>query len=351
MIAASPPLRFLLLVLLAWTLVRGAVIGAEWLQASQDGTPVAVMAAKSPIAPARSAVTPATIVSAATFADQEVAPPGRGMAALRPADPLFLTGPSGGTQQFAQGAVMQPTAFADSSTYSEPPSVAAEPLSIAAVPALGTPSPSPGRWSGSAYLFVREDGGAQLAAGGVLGGSQAGARLLYRLNRDPARPLSLSGRVYLPLDDADAAEVAVGVDWQPIAAVPVRLLAERREAIGSRGRSDFALTAYGGFGPRRVAGPVHAEGYAQAGVVGVERGDAFVDGAVRAYVPLDDRDRIRVGAGIWGAAQPDAERVDVGPHLSVRILPGVRAAAEWRFGVAGDARPGSGPTLTIGADF
>jgi hypothetical protein len=30
---------------------------------------------------------------------------------------------------------------------------------------------------------------------------------------------------------------------------------------------------------------------------------------------------------------------------------GIRASAEWRFRVAGDAEPGSGPALTIGTAF
>ena len=60
------------------------------------------------------------------------------------------------------------------------------------------------------------------------------------------------------------------------------------------------------------------------------------------------------GAGVWGAAQPGAARLDVGPHIALRIPAAgtsIAIAADWRFRIAGDARPGSGPTLTIASDF
>jgi hypothetical protein len=55
---------------------------------------------------------------------------------------------------------------------------------------------------------------------------------------------------------------------------------------------------------------------------------------------------VEVGAGAWGGAQPGAARLDMGPQASFRIpvgRTGIRASAEWRFRVAGDAEPGSGP--------
>ena len=64
--------------------------------------------------------------------------------------------------------------------------------------ALGPPAamPGPRRWAASAWLLVRPDGGgAALAPGGTLGGSQAGARLLRRLGGG----FALSGRLYSPL--------------------------------------------------------------------------------------------------------------------------------------------------------
>jgi hypothetical protein len=140
------------------------------------------------------------------------------------------------------------------------------------------------------------------------------------------------------------------VEWKPLRRVPLRLVAERREALGREGRSDFGLTAHGGVSEASM-GPFRIDAYAQAGAVGVRARDLFGDGAVRAALPLG---RLRLGAGGWAAAQPGVSRVDLGPHVSLRLpLAGksVTIAADWRFRVAGNARPGSGPALTLASDF
>jgi hypothetical protein len=192
------------------------------------------------------------------------------------------------------------------------------------------------------------------ARAGLLGGSQAGARFSYRLNDDVARPLAISGRLYWPLRDAEGSEVALGVEWKPSKALPVTLLAERRQAIGKRGRSAFALLAYGGLTERRVAGPLDLEVYAQAGVVGMNSRDLFADGAATLSLPIDEAQRVRLGVGAWAGAQPGVARLDLGPQLSYRLPvadKSVRLSAEWRFRVAGDAAPGSGPALTLSTAF
>lgn len=225
-----------------------------------------------------------------------------------------------------------------------PPAVTRAPQSAPAVSS---------RWSGSAWLFVRETAAADgnLVPGGTLGGSQAGGRLAYRLNNDVRRPLAITGRLYAPLERPEGAEVALGVDWKPIADLPLHILTERRERVGREGRSDFGITVYGG-GERRVLnGRLRLEAYGQAGVVGLKERDLFADGSVRASTPIGP---FEVGAGAWGGAQPGVARLDVGPQASVRIpigRTGVRASAEWRFRVAGDAEPGSGPALTLATDF
>jgi hypothetical protein len=66
------------------------------------------------------------------------------------------------------------------------------------------------------------------------------------------------------------------------------------------------------------------------------------------------RARLGFGAAAWGAAQPGIARVDVGPQ-AVLHLPlgpaGARLSAEYRFRVAGKARPANGISITLGADF
>jgi hypothetical protein len=201
-------------------------------------------------------------------------------------------------------------------------------------------------WSLSAWAFVRRGVGPQLATGGMLGGSQIGARLSYRV-RDR---LGVTARIYSPLANSRGAEAALGLEWQPLRSLPVRILAERRQAIGRDGRSAFAVQAHGGVSERRVIGPVRLDAYGQAGMVGTRSRDAFVDGAARLGIPADDR--IGVGVGAWGAAQPGVARLDLGPEASYRLPElGMRISASYRVRVAGDARPGSGPALTLSSDF
>lgn len=213
-------------------------------------------------------------------------------------------------------------------------------------------APPERRLRGSAWLFVRDDvAGQALAPGGTLGGSQAGLRLTYRVNNDTGRPVSLSARTYLPLARPAGAEVAVGVDWRPVASLPVHILAERREAIGREGRSDFSLMVHGGIDRPLARGRLRLEAYGQAGVVGTRRGDLFADGAARLTTALGP---LQLGGGVWGGAQPGAERLDVGPHASLQVPVAdqrIRISAEWRFRVAGDAAPQSGPAVTLATDF
>lgn len=207
------------------------------------------------------------------------------------------------------------------------------------------------RLTASAWLFLRDEGAAGLFPGGSLGGSQAGAHLAYRINDDARRPLSASARLYVPVDRPRGSEAAIGLDWQPLAALPLHILAERRQRIGREGRSDFAVTVYGGGERQLFGGRVRVEAYGQVGVVGVEERDLFADGAVTAGARAGP---VEIGAGAWGGAQPGVSRLDVGPQATVRIPVGrtnVRASAQYRFRVAGDAAPASGPALTIATDF
>jgi hypothetical protein len=187
----------------------------------------------------------------------------------------------------------------------------------------------------------------------MLGGSQAGARLTYRLKAISARPLLLSARASMPIDPRDGAEAAIGLDWRPVKSLPLHLLAERRQALGKEGRSALSLTAYGGVSEAPL-GPLRIDAYAQAGVVGARSGDLFGDGALRISLPVDGEGRLKLGAGAWAAAQPGISRVDIGPQASLRLPVAGRSvtvALDWRLRIAGEARPGSGPALTLATDF
>jgi hypothetical protein len=187
----------------------------------------------------------------------------------------------------------------------------------------------------------------------MLGGSQIGGRIGYRIGGDAERPLSLSARFYSPMNDRAGSEAAVGLEWKPLARLPVRVLAERRQAIGRAGRSAFALMAHGGISDVPLVGGAKLEAYAQAGVVGASSRDLFADGFVAVALPVDGAPGLSIGGGVWGAAQPGISRVDAGPRLSLTV-PGaerVRVIADWRFRLQGKASPASGPSLTLATDF
>jgi hypothetical protein len=208
------------------------------------------------------------------------------------------------------------------------------------------------RWAFSGWVHGRGGGSRALAPGGLLGGSQAGARLGYRVAGSTAAPVSLVARAATPLRRSAGAEAAVGVEWQPLRAIPLRAVVERRQRLGPEGRTAFAAGVHGGVSELPVAAGFRMEAYGQAGAVGIRSRDLFADGAIRVAAPLAGNGTIRVGAGAWGAAQPGAARLDLGPSLSLR-LPAVRAAValDWRFRAAGSARPGSGPAITLSTDF
>lgn len=212
-------------------------------------------------------------------------------------------------------------------------------------------------WSLSAWMLWRPDGGASLAQAPLLGGSQGGVRLDYRLWRAGTRSLALYGRLTRALERPFAEEAALGLALRPVEGVPVTLHAERRQRLGAGGRSGFALFAAGGIGPQPVAAAVELEGYAQAGVVGLPGAAGFADGRMtlgyRLTPPARTADLV-VGVAVSGSAQPGAARLDVGPELRLRLpVAGghLRLSAEWRQRVAGSARPASGPALALVADF
>lgn len=246
--------------------------------------------------------------------------------------------------------------------YGDPqPVVQAEPLpATPLLPGLPRPvgvgtaaaRPLPSRWSASAWLLAR--GGSGLAPGGLggqLGGSQTGVRIAYTINRK--RRLALAGRVSSPLGSG-LREAAFGVEWQPTR-LPLRLVGEQRFAL-SGGHGGSALALVGGVGPTRLPLGFRLEAYGQAGVIRRTTTEAYGDGAVRIAHPAATISGVRVdvGAGAWGGAQRGAARLDLGPSLAFAIPLGkhaLRLGFDWRERVAGDARPGSGPALTLGADF
>ena len=218
--------------------------------------------------------------------------------------------------------------------------------------ARAAPRKSGSRWSASAWLLLRDGSGAAAGlGGGQLGGGQGGVRIAYTLGN--TRRIALVGRVVSPVS-GKGREAAFGVEWRPIR-LPVRLIAEQRFSLDG-GRSGPVIGIIGGTGPARLVAGFDLETYGQAGIVRRASTEPFADGAARLTrgVARLGKAKLDIGLGAWGGAQRDAQRLDVGPTIGVRVPianRSVRVSADWRQRVAGRARPPSGPALTIGSDF
>lgn len=214
-------------------------------------------------------------------------------------------------------------------------------------PSVATPTPAPGRLHADSWLIARPAGGDNLAFG-QLGASQAGVRVTYAL--DAGRAVALSARASTPLRGAGR-EGAVGIDWRPTR-LPVHLLIEQRVSLDTGAMRPAAQAIAGG--AVRLPLGLRLDGYGQAGAI--HRRGGFADAAAHLVLPVAGGDiaTLDVGAGGWGAAQRGVARVDVGPTVGVTVPTrdgSVRLAVDYRVRVAGDARPGSGPAVSVGSSF
>lgn len=333
------PLRFLAVVLGGWIAIRIALLWPAPPDAAQPVRAAApVMLAAAPAARLRSHDPSARVLRAAFLA---------GPPRARRSDPtrvalallaMIRPGPS------------RPLGEAPAETVTDAaPAPASPPLS----PALTLPESTPGasRLSASFWLIARAGSGLGASPlGGQLGGGQTGLRLAYALDR--ARRVALVGRIASPLA-GPGREAAVGIEWRPTRA-PVRLVAERRIAIDGGGGGP-AIGVVAGVGPVPVRG-FRLEAYGQAGVIGRGGGVGYADGAARIERPITVHGgaTLSAGAGLWGGAQPGAERLDIGPTLGLVVpLAGqrFRLSADYRARIGGAARPGSGFAFTLGTDF
>jgi hypothetical protein len=211
-------------------------------------------------------------------------------------------------------------------------------------------------WSTAAWLYLRDGSGEAprgIGSSSQFGGSQGGVRLAYGFGATGR--LRAYTRATMALERPRQREAAFGLAFAPLAHLPIDVAIEQRVAVGREGRTALAAMASGGVSDVGLPAGFRLDAYAQAGVVGARRRDAFADGAVVIDRGLGREDAsLRLGALAAGAVQPDAARVDVGPRLTLRLPDvgqGSRIALDWRQRVAGDARPASGLALTLAADF
>jgi hypothetical protein len=189
-------------------------------------------------------------------------------------------------------------------------------------------------------------GSPSLGNNGTLGASQAGTRLTYNFSPAFAASLRASSTV-----GRRGGEVAGGIRYRPLQSIPVWVTVERRQAIGSYGggRSAFALFAEGGLWDQPIPYGFTLDGYVQGGVVGLNSRDLFADGGLTFSRPIYKQ--FSAGLGVWGGVQPGLYRVDAGPRVTMKVRRNLKVHFDWRQKLAGNARPGSGPAVTLAGDF
>jgi hypothetical protein len=357
-----PSLRFLTLAIIGWAGVRaatlGALPGAEMfsVQRSEAKVPPIVQTEFPPIDP---------IEPAPAFAYYP-GPQGLPVQVQPVAVPIYYYAPAPASRPAALTPILPEPAPA-LRFYSSVPALDDWPLSriasaglskrqstVAAqsVPAAFVqPANKLDRLQLSSWAMLRGRQGAPLGptsfgSVGNLGGSQAGARLIYNFDRRFAASLRTTSEV-----GRRGGEVALGARVQPVSGIPVWVTAERRQKIGriSSGRNAFALFAEGGVYQRPMPGRFLLDAYLQGGVVGAKRRDLFIDGGLTLTRPIYRN--FSGGFGVWGGAQPGVFRVDAGPRATMKVRNNLKVHFDWRQKLAGNAQPGSGPAVTLAGDF
>jgi len=365
----SNSIRFLGLAIVSWAAIRAISLGlipgmealafdAEAAQPPQPQLPAIQPTALPPIEPVAPAYQPPT--AAMGYGPQGAYPPYGGYPAFAPY-PVYVPVSAAALRSSPPQIVYvdrAPALPAEINVYGSPFADSAQPRPIgeARVPARqSTPSfeepPSPRRFlperlSLSSWAMMRNQAGSDsLASNGMLGGSQAGMRLLWRFNPN----LAASFRTSAPVNSQRGVEAALGVRYQPFTQWPVAVTLERRYAFKDYGQNAFALFAEGGLYGRPLPWNSTLDAYFQGGVVDFNSPDWFVDGQAAVTRPVWRN--LSAGFGAWGGAQPGLNRLDIGPRVSLRVGQRMRVHLDYRYKLLGNAQPGSGGVVTIAGDF
>lgn len=213
-------------------------------------------------------------------------------------------------------------------------------------------TPQPSRLSLYAYSYWRwPSGTAPLAAAGQYGGSQSGLIAHYRVV-DAIR-LDLQFRAAITPQSNGEREVALGLRWQPVKLLPLRIIAERR--FRDKQPDRFAIAIAGGTPSLHLPVGFKLESYGQAGWVDGSDSSWFFDASAQATKPVfqDKKASLSLGVGAWTGGQRGAQRLDIGPRLDLSLSPKIplRLSADWRFRLAGNAAPENGPAVTLSSSF
>lgn len=366
-----PSVRFLVLAVVGWAGVRAASLGMLpgaglfTIERTEARTPAIAATQFPPIEPVATAVPPPAPYPPADYgqyAQYAYYPQQPARPMLVPVYyPAPISSPVPSRSPHLDALMPTPRG----SLYGAPPALDEMPMSRLAaisVPAsISTPvqvtpdapqlRPKFDRLQLSSWALLRNQqtgvaGSRSLASGGQLGASQAGARLIYNFNRQFALAARFSSEV-----GHRGGEFAAGVRVHPLVHVPVWVTAERRQRMGrfGGGRNDFAIFAEAGVYQQSLPWRLRLDSYLQGGVVGVKSRDLFIDGSLAITRPVYRN--FSFGFGVWGGAQPGLSRVDAGPRVTMQVRRNVKVHADWRQKLAGNARPGSGPALTLAGDF
>ncbi|MFZ4690017.1 MAG: hypothetical protein ACOYLS_12315 [Polymorphobacter sp.] len=214
------------------------------------------------------------------------------------------------------------------------------------------------RLTGDFYSLFRDGPAGGPAASPVLGGGQSGGSIAWSPDPLARRPFAIVARVNAASAsngaiDNSTAQGAIGVRWTALKGVNIS--AERLVSLGEFARDDWALRLAAGADGKR--GRIGWSSYGEAGIIG--NGDVFAGVQARAGVPVLRLGKLSLlaGAGAWGSVQTGGitvSRFDLGPSLIARAPIGranFELSADWRFRLAGNALPGSGPAVTISAGY
>lgn len=229
------------------------------------------------------------------------------------------------------------------------------------------------RWMLDAFGFFRQGSNAATIPQGrrpIYGASQIAANLQWRARPSSSHDPRVYARAYHALVARGETELAAGVSALPLRTVPVRLYGELR-ATRTTQQSNGAFSPQTSLRPAAYAATeipqqelplgLSLEAYGAGGYVGGNAETYFIDGqaaVTRRLLQLGKSGSrsasVSFGAGVWGGAQKDARRVDVGPTLRFDVdignLP-ARVSVDYREQVAGDAEPDSGVAATVSTRF
>lgn len=239
----------------------------------------------------------------------------------------------------------------------------------------GLPSDAPqktDRWLLDSFGFYRQGSSALSIPQGrspIYGASQISANLQWRAKPSSSRDPRIFLRAYQAQVEGGESEIAAGLSARPFGKLPVRLFGELRAtqspAISDQGigvQTQFRPAAYAAteFAPFKLPMGFSLETYGAAGYVAGRPSTYFLDGQAVATRELLRIGRpgaggtVSIGGGVWGGAQRDARRLDVGPTLRFDVDIGkmpARVSVDYREQVAGDAEPDSGVAATVSTRF